>query len=325
VLWAAQLGIFLVATAAVFAGADWIDRGAEVLCDRYRVPDAIRGGLVLAIASSFPELAAAVGSALWHDDPELGFASVAGSAVFNITLIPAACALLARRVRVARAALYREGAYYLLSVLALGGVVVWARLADPASGGRSVIRPWMAVPPLLLYLAYVGDKVRGGRDGDREDDAEESTPFAAGRVIVGVAFVLAGVEGLLQLATWLGETLETPTFVWGATVVAAATSLPDLALSVRAARKGQGVVALSNAFGSNVFDLAVVISLTAIIAGGLLVDVLVAGALLASIVLFTPAAVLIVSRKGRLARIDAAPLGLLYAAFLAVAFLVARW
>ena len=81
-----------------------------------------------------------------------------------------------------------------------------------------------------------------------------------------------GVEVLLRVAITLGEMLGTPTFLWGMTIVAAATSVPDTFVSVRASVLGRDESSLSNVFGSNVFDLLVAVPLGVIVAGSIVVN-----------------------------------------------------
>ena len=77
---------------------------------------------------------------------------------------------------------------------------------------------------------------------------------------------------MLRVAITLGEMLETPTFLWGMTIVAAATSVPDTFVSVRASVLGRDESSLSNVFGSNVFDLLVAVPLGVIVAGSIVVN-----------------------------------------------------
>lgn len=88
-----------------------------------------------------------------------------------------------------------------------------------------------------------------------------------GVLIGGVALIIAGVEGLVFAAIGLGDAFGTPSFLWGLTVVAAATSLPDALISVAAARIDEPAVSLGNVLGSNVFDLLVAIPAGVILAG----------------------------------------------------------
>ena len=77
----------------------------------------------------------------------------------------------------------------------------------------------------------------------------------------------SAVEGMVRSAIGLGNIFNTPSFLWGITVIAAATSLPDAFVSIRAARKGQSIVSLANVLGSNIFDLLIAIPIGVLIAG----------------------------------------------------------
>ena len=72
---------------------------------------------------------------------------------------------------------------------------------------------------------------------------------------------------LIRVVIKLGEIFSTPSYFWGATILAAATSIPDLFVSVKAAQRKLSTASLTNAFGSNIFDLLVVLPAGVIIAG----------------------------------------------------------
>jgi hypothetical protein len=74
-----------------------------------------------------------------------------------------------------------------------------------------------------------------------------------GRLAAAMLLILAGVEGLVRAAINFGDLLGTPSFLWGITVVAAGTSVPDASVSVRAAPKGEAVTSLANVLGCNAF------------------------------------------------------------------------
>lgn len=89
----------------------------------------------------------------------------------------------------------------------------------------------------------------------------------------------------------MGKVFNTPTFLWGITVIAAGTSLPDAFVSIRAAQRGDGIISLANVLGSNIFDLLVAIPVGVMIAGASIVDFAVAAPMMgvltfATIVLF---------------------------------------
>ena len=84
--------------------------------------------------------------------------------------------------------------------------------------------------------------------------------------------IVVAVEGLIQAALGFGEVFDTPSFLWGLTVIAAGTSLPDAVVSVRAAQSGKSVTSLANVLGSNTFDLLVAVPVGVLIAGSATVD-----------------------------------------------------
>jgi cation:H+ antiporter len=86
-------------------------------------------------------------------------------------------------------------------------------------------------------------------------------------LLAGLALIVGGVEALVVAAIGLGEAFDTPSFLWGLTVVAAATSLPEAHVSVAAARVDEPPVSLGNVLGSNVFDLLVAVPAGVLLAG----------------------------------------------------------
>jgi cation:H+ antiporter len=74
---------------------------------------------------------------------------------------------------------------------------------------------------------------------------------------LSLVLVVAGVEGLVGAELFFGEETGIPPFVWGLTVIAGVTSVPDALISINLARKSEGVVSLSNVLGSNIFDLLI--------------------------------------------------------------------
>ena len=122
----------------------------------------------------------------------------------------------------------------------------------------TLTRP-LALLPLALYGLYLFLQYEEVRDHRRVAVRDTTVrPGRARAILAGcIVLILVGVDVLLRCAIELGRLLETPTFLWGLTVVAAATSVPDTLISVRASREGRSESSLSNVLGSNVFDLLV--------------------------------------------------------------------
>lgn len=333
--------VLLAATAATWGGSGRLEVAADRLSRRYGLPALVQGTLVVAVGSSFPELATTVMSSLIHGEFELGMATIVGSAIFNILVIPGLAGLVGGGLRHDIRLVYRDAQFYLTSVAVLLLAFSFAIIYNPADEDPltgSMTRAIALVPLCLygLYLFLQQQESRGAGamalDFEGETaEAEEEAPVAAGgggpwrdwlQLVLGLVLVLGGVEGLLRTAIWLGEVLDTPSFLWGATVVAAATSIPDALISIRQARAGRADVSLGNVLGSNIFDLLVAIPAGVLVAGAARVDYTVAAPLMAFLTLATIVLFAILRTGLELERREAVILLALYAAF--VGWLVAE-
>ena len=302
--------VLAAATGTTWWGSGRLERAAERLARRYRLPRLVQGTLVVAVGSSFPELATTVISSLVHGEFELGMATIVGSAIFNILVIPGLAGLAGGGLRHDIRLVYRDAQFYLTSVAVLLLAFSFALIYRPSPDAEltgSLTRP-IALVPLLLYGLYLflqqqESRGRGALSSETPDKdpeagdvggAREAVEGGAGGVgrdwlqlVLGLLLVLAGVEGLLRTAIWLGGVLGTPSFLWGATVIAAATSIPDAIISIRQARQGDADVSLGNVLGSNIFDLLVAIPAGVLVAGAAVVDYTVAAPLMAFLTLAT--------------------------------------
>ena len=269
---ASLLGVGLVGTALVWVGSSWLEDAAGDLAGHYGLPALVQGTILAAVGSSAPELASAVLSTVRHGEFELGVGVVVGSAVFNILVVPALSTLFADgALDTGREVVYKEAQFYMLSVAALFLVLAMAVIYvpvddDPLAGylTRPLALVLLALYGLYLFVQYL-DASESDAPTERLDRREHLRQWAA--LVAGVALIVLGVEGLVVSAIGLGEVFGTPSFLWGLTVVAAASSLPDAFISVTAASAGEPSVSLGNVLGSNVFDLLVAVPAGVLLAG----------------------------------------------------------
>jgi cation:H+ antiporter len=270
------LALAVVSTAVVWWGSTRLETAAESLSTHYGIPDVVHGAVVVAIGSSFPELASAVLSTLLHDSFDLGVGAIVGSAVFNVLVIPAASALAAgeRTLEANRDIVYKEAQFYMLSVAVLLLTFSFAVIYVPADNGRltGTVTRAMAFVPLALYGLYVFIQYQETSDYVAERTEKIDVYRAWGLLAVSLVVIVVAVEGLVRAAIGFGEAFGTPSFIWGLTVIAAGTSLPDAIVSVRAARRHRHATSLANVLGSNIFDLLVAVPAGVLVAGDVLVD-----------------------------------------------------
>lgn len=290
------LAVGLVSAAVVWKASLVLEDSTDRLCAAYGVPAVVQGSLVAAVASSLPELSSSVFSILLHGDLDLGISIVVGSAIFNVLVIPGLSGFR-RPVKVDLTLVYRDAQFYMISItvllLAFSLAVIYRPVPGAALTGE--MGRLIALLPLALYGLYLFLQVQDTKQADGAGSPTETPEVDTGRewlrTTVAILFVLASTEGLVRTAIGLGEYFGTPSFLWGVTVVAAATSAPDAVISYQAARAERGVVSLGNVLGSNVFDLLVVVPVCVLLAGSVSVDYAVAAPLMgvltvATIVLF---------------------------------------
>ena len=265
------VNVFVVVSSTFFIwlGSGWLESSAENLSSYYGLPPVIQGSVVVAIGSSFPELASVVLTAL-NGVFGMGIGAVVGSAIFNILVIPALSGILTDGCLDSnRTLVYKEAQFYMVAVSAL---IVTLALAviyfpDDAADLTGTLNRPLAVAPLLLYGVYVFIQWQDIADHDAERETVHNVLRQWVTLVAGLAVILVTVEGLVGSVESLTGTFGVPDFLAGVTVVAAATSLPDTLVSVRAARDGKGVTSLGNVLGSNTFDLLVAVPLGVLIAG----------------------------------------------------------
>lgn len=289
-LWTA---VAIIATGILWKGSDWLEHASEGLSTYYELPEIVQGALVVAIGSSFPELATVVLSTILHGEFDLGVAAIVGSAIFNILIIPAAAGLVSKDpLESNRDLVYKEAQFYIISVAVLIITFSFAAIFNPISAEEGVILGEMnrllALLPLLLYGFYIFIQYQDTMEYVSELDSSNINPLKEwGMLIVSLAVILVGVELLVRSAIEFGNLLGTPSFLWGISVVAAGTSIPDAFVSIKKAQKGDPITSMANVLGSNIFDLLVCIPVGVLIAGAAIINFSVAAPLMGALTLGT--------------------------------------
>jgi len=267
---AVAVGMIVVTTAVIWVGSGWLESSAEQLSAHYGLPPVIQGSIVVAVGSSFPELASVVVTAR-AGVFDMGVGGIVGSAIFNILVIPAVAGLAATgNLETNRELVYKEAQFYMIAVaallitFALGVIYIPAPDTPPLSG--QVTRP-LAIIPLLLYGLYLFIQWQDVSEYTGGIELSDAIGRQWATLAGGLLLILVGVEQLVAAVEFLTHTFGIPEFLAGVTVIAAVTSLPDTLVSVRAAREGRGLTSLGNVLGSNTFDLLVAIPIGVLLIG----------------------------------------------------------
>lgn len=271
----ANITIALAATLAIWLFSTLLSGGTEALGKRFHIKPSVRGATLDAVASSFPEFCAVVFAVL-AGSFEAGVGTIAGSALFNILIIPAAAALITGELRIRSEVVRRDGSLYLAVVIGLI-VAIWLGPRTEVDGTELHALPlWIGLLAIAIYAGYVVLLVLQARHDRVPPPSERTQSFSplgiAAKVTVGMAGVGVATHFLVHSVLALFRGWGFSEAIAGVTVLAAATSLPDTILSVYAARRGDADGAVSNAFGSNSFDILICLGLPIFVMGGVRVD-----------------------------------------------------
>jgi cation:H+ antiporter len=261
--------ILLFAGGLIFliAGAESLVRGASKLALSFGLSPLVVGLTVVAFGTSSPELAVSVKSA-YAGQADIALGNVVGSNILNILFILGISALIAPLV-VARQVVRQEvpimiGASVLLFVLALDGTI--------SRGDGTML--------VVLLTGYTFFLIRQSRQAGPEsvaDDLKESDtsgtramdrhwPVQLLLIVAGLALLVLGSNWLVESAVAFARRFGISEMVIGLTIIAAGTSLPEVATSVMAAIRGERDIAVGNVIGSNLFNIFAVLGVSALVA-----------------------------------------------------------
>lgn len=310
--------VIIISTAVLWMGSTRLERGSRQIGELHGLPPVVQGSIVIAIGSSFPELASTLLATILHDSFGLGLGIVLGSAVMNVLVIPGVSVLGSKDMRTGRNIVFKEGLFYLSAVLGLAlafalGVVFYPL---PGSQAAGLFTREIAILPLALFGVYLLLQWLDTKDHEPEEREDVAAWPAWRMLLVGLVLVVIASEGLVRSVLFLGDRWGVSPFAWGVIVIAVATSLPDAFASFSAAQRGRSVASLANVLGSNVFDVLVILPLGVLIAGSATVDLVTLGPLFLLLLLSTVLLVVFMRTGFVLTKTEGAILLAAYGAFL---------
>ncbi|WP_169976220.1 calcium/sodium antiporter [Tautonia rosea] len=258
---------FIAGLVALVVGAEVFVRGASTLAAALRISPLVIGLTVVAFGTSAPELAVSLQASL-SGQANLAFGNVVGSNIFNILFI--------------------LGLSALITPLVVAGQLI--RLDVPLLIGASFLLLGLGLDERIgrvdglglfaLILVYTAWLVRQSRKEGLEVEQEFAKEYGAGSararvgqlvfqvllMVVGLALLVLGSRWLVESAVTFARLLGVSELVIGLTIVAAGTSLPEVATSVIASLRGERDIAVGNVIGSCLFNILCVLGLSAAIA-----------------------------------------------------------
>ena len=243
-------------------GADRFVHGAAASARNMGIAPLLIGLTVVAFATSAPEILVSVVASL-RGEPTLAIGNAIGSNIVNIGLVLGLTALI-MPIKLESATLRRE----MPALLAVSLLTVSLFLDTHLSRIDGIVM-LTGLVIVMIWLARLGSRSAANdpikRDYEAEIPADVSMKMAITWTVVGFVTLLIGAEWLVTGAIGMAQNLGVSEVVIGITVVALGTSLPELAVSLVSALKGEYGLAIGNIVGSNIFNLLAVIGIAATI------------------------------------------------------------
>lgn len=255
-----SLGVIALTSIIIYFAGKKFGPASSNLGDRLRLPRSVKGATFDAVSSSMPELMISIFSVLLFHRFELGIGTVAGSALFNLLVIPALCVFAAPiTFKASKEIVDRDGLFYIFSTIVLFLLLY--------------MLVWNFFIGLFLFLGYVLYLSLLWRDTVFHKKNIKSVKKIKNSVKLNVFWVISmtSVMGvacyfMVEHAIIFADLMSIHPLLIGFTVIAAATSVPDAVISIVNSKKGDVDDAASNVFGSNIFDIMVGVGVPVMIA-----------------------------------------------------------
>lgn len=264
-----DLLFLILGVVLVLWGADKLTDGATGLARRFQVNDLVIGLTVVAFGTSLPEFVTSLFAAI-KGSSAISLGNVIGSNIFN-TLVIVGMTALTRPIWVSKSTLAKDIPFALLSSLVFGVLCLdlWFNATDEnyISRGDGLILLFFFV----IFMYYTFSIARNKNEGEQVTEAplvqEASMLYwkIGLYIVLGLVGLVLGGNLFVSGASGIAADLGVSEAVIGLTLVAGGTSLPELATSIVAARKGNSAIAIGNVIGSNIFNVFFVLGICSFI------------------------------------------------------------
>lgn len=267
--------LFIAGLLFILGGANFMTDGASAIARKMGLSDFIVGLTIVSMMTSAPELVVSLTSAFNHSSG-MAVGNIVGSNIFNILVIVGVSAMI-KSIRIEGGILVNEIPLVILS----SGALLTIGCSPLLDGTPMTVTRVDGILLLLFFLIFMrftiaqakkGDPAQdpkpasaaGSRDKEKEASKKQLSVWLAIVYLVGglVALILGG-DWFVDGASGIARSLGMSEAMIGLTIIAAGTSLPELATSVVAAVKGSPGICIGNVIGSNIFNIFFVLGMTA--------------------------------------------------------------
>lgn len=241
-------------------GADFLVDGASNVARKFHIPEIVIGLTIVSIGTSMPELFVSTTSAL-QGSADMSIGNIIGSNICNLLLILGLSAVISP-------VKFQKATTNIEIPMCFGITVVFMVLANVGS----VISFVDSIVLLVLFVGFIAYTLYVAKKGQEAAAAEETEEQNTGSILKNIILIVVGIVALkvggdftVDNAVVIAQTVGISEKVIGLTILAVGTSLPELVTSVMAAMKGNDDIAIGNIIGSNIFNMLMIIGVSAFI------------------------------------------------------------
>lgn len=258
-----QILLLISGLLLILFGANWLVDGSTSIARKTGISEFVIGITIVGIGTSTPEMVVSYFAA-FQGQSEIALGNVIGSNIFNILMILGITTLI-KPVTMSRENRLKDIPMNILVTGAL--LILW--LAHSILGiGQNQISRLEGLLMLIAFVAYLWMMFRSGND-NTEEEIEEIKTFSPAMAVImiigGLACLIGGGRVFVNSATAIAHYLNLSEKFIAITIMAAGTSLPELATCIVAARKGRNQMALGNVIGSNISNILLIVGGAALI------------------------------------------------------------
>lgn len=258
-----QIFILLAGLLLILFGANWLVDGSSSIAKRFGISEFVIGLTIVGIGTSTPEMVVSFMSS-FQGKADMAIGNIVGSNIFNTLMILGVTALISPLV-ITKSNLKRDIPLNIIVTVML--ILLGMNLTIFGKGQDQLCRIDGAIL-LALFAGYLWTSFKSDQ-GDSEEGGEGIKEYKNG---VSVLMIIAGLAGLIvggrlfvNSATELAKMFGVSDKFIAITIMAAGTSMPELATCVVAALKGRGQLALGNVLGSNISNILLILGGAALI------------------------------------------------------------
>jgi len=245
--------VFVAGMGALIWGAEFIIKESERIALHYNISEFVIGATLIALGTSLPEMAASIAASV-KGQSDMAVANVLGSNIMNISLVLGLVFLIASRITPDRDLFFKDSAWLLFPAIIFPLMVL--------DGSLSRLDGFLLFAMMGAYVLFLVQSSSEEQVAEIDEELKKEPfnwPKTAGLLLVGFVLVVGGADYAIDAAADIARSFGISEWIVGLLLIAFGTSLPELVVSIKAARAGKADMSIGNIIGSNMANTSVVL------------------------------------------------------------------